>query len=126
MKWINKDFIAELGGVNLYIFCSNNAISFWDILGLCYGIIPIREKTDDEIKYSFGFSIKQDDQISAGFYVSIAENGTSVEIGFEGSNKGTITTKLNYKGGNSKVSFSAKGNPKTGDFSINAGILYTF
>ena len=24
MKWINKDFIAELGGVNLYMFCANS------------------------------------------------------------------------------------------------------
>lgn len=33
-RFINRDPIQEGGGVNLYGFCANNAISSWDVLGL--------------------------------------------------------------------------------------------
>ena len=35
MRWLNRDPIAEDGGLNLYGFCGNNAVSFYDALGLC-------------------------------------------------------------------------------------------
>ncbi len=34
MRWINRDQIAEEGGVNLYQFSNNNGVSSFDILGL--------------------------------------------------------------------------------------------
>ena len=32
-RWINRDPIAEEGGLNLYAFCSNNGINIWDLWG---------------------------------------------------------------------------------------------
>ena len=32
-RWINRDPIAEEGGLNLYAFCSNNGINLWDLWG---------------------------------------------------------------------------------------------
>ena len=34
MRWINRDPIEEEGGLNLYGFCGNSAVSFYDALGL--------------------------------------------------------------------------------------------
>ena len=34
MRWLNPDPIVEEGGENLYLFCRNNGISQYDILGL--------------------------------------------------------------------------------------------
>ena len=34
MRWLNRDPIEEEGGLNLYGFCENNAVSFYDALGL--------------------------------------------------------------------------------------------
>lgn len=36
-KWINKDLIAEHGGLNLYQMIANQPINYWDILGLLSG-----------------------------------------------------------------------------------------
>ena len=35
-KWINKDPIAERGGINLYQMVSNQPINYWDLLGHAY------------------------------------------------------------------------------------------
>jgi RHS repeat-associated protein len=35
-RFINRDPIAEFGGANLFAYCGNNAISFYDPLGLCW------------------------------------------------------------------------------------------
>ena len=32
-RWLNRDFIEEEGGENLYAFCANNPILYYDILG---------------------------------------------------------------------------------------------
>lgn len=32
-RWLGRDPIEEKGGLSLYIFCSNDCINFWDILG---------------------------------------------------------------------------------------------
>ncbi len=32
-RWINRDPIAEAGGLNLYAFCFNNSINLWDLWG---------------------------------------------------------------------------------------------
>ena len=32
-RWINRDPIAEEGGLNLYAFCVNNGINLWDLWG---------------------------------------------------------------------------------------------
>ena len=34
MRWLNRDPIEEDGGLNLYGFCGNNMVSFYDALGL--------------------------------------------------------------------------------------------
>jgi len=42
-RFINRDPIAESGGLNLYGFCGNNGVNGWDILGMTQsidGIIP--------------------------------------------------------------------------------------
>ena len=33
-RWLSKDPIGELGGINLYSFVENNSLSYWDLLGL--------------------------------------------------------------------------------------------
>ena len=33
-RWLVRDVVEEIGGINLYAFCGNNPISFWDYLGL--------------------------------------------------------------------------------------------
>jgi len=33
-RWVNRDPIAEEGGVNLYAFCGNNGVKRVDVLGL--------------------------------------------------------------------------------------------
>jgi len=37
-RWINRDPIAEMGGMNLYAYCENNPISYVDLLGLKWSI----------------------------------------------------------------------------------------
>ena len=34
MRWLNRDPIGEDGGLNLYGFCGNNAVSLYDMMGL--------------------------------------------------------------------------------------------
>ena len=34
MRWLNRDPIGEEGGLNLYGFCGNNAVSLYDMMGL--------------------------------------------------------------------------------------------
>ena len=34
MRWLNRDPIEEEGGMNLYGFCENNAVSLYDMMGL--------------------------------------------------------------------------------------------
>jgi RHS repeat-associated protein len=36
-RWITRDSVGELGGINLYGYCQNNPLSFIDPLGLCPG-----------------------------------------------------------------------------------------
>ncbi|MBR4597314.1 MAG: hypothetical protein IKO42_02825, partial [Opitutales bacterium] len=35
-KWLSKDPMEEFGGINLYQFCGNDPINYWDRLGLCW------------------------------------------------------------------------------------------
>jgi RHS repeat-associated protein len=35
-RWLSRDPIGEQGGICLYVFCGNNAVSKFDILGLLY------------------------------------------------------------------------------------------
>jgi len=44
MRWITRDPIGEEGGVNLYVFCINKAVAFYDILGLTTPSIEEIEK----------------------------------------------------------------------------------
>lgn len=34
-RWISRDPIQETGGLNLYVYCSNNVVNKSDVLGLC-------------------------------------------------------------------------------------------
>ncbi len=34
-RWPSRDPIEEVGGLNLYGFSENNALNYWDVLGLC-------------------------------------------------------------------------------------------
>ncbi len=36
-RWVNRDPIEEMGGLNVYGFVGNDAINLWDILGLSNG-----------------------------------------------------------------------------------------
>ncbi len=35
-SWISKDFLGELGGINLHQFVKNNAVGNWDLLGMVH------------------------------------------------------------------------------------------
>ena len=39
MRWINRDPIAENGGMNLYMFCTNDPVEYYDKFGLRWQII---------------------------------------------------------------------------------------
>jgi len=58
-RWINRDIIEELSGINLYAYCENNTVNFYDPLGLQswmgpgYGAIPV----DGSGGSSSGFSV---------------------------------------------------------------------
>jgi len=40
-RWINRDPIGEEGGINLTLYCENNAIGHFDILGLASYLPPV-------------------------------------------------------------------------------------
>ncbi|MBI4622200.1 MAG: RHS repeat-associated core domain-containing protein, partial [Verrucomicrobia bacterium] len=44
-RFLNRDPIAEQGGLNLYGFCGNDGINRWDVLGMFYfGVPPIKQE----------------------------------------------------------------------------------
>jgi hypothetical protein len=48
-RWLSRDPIGEIGGLNLYVFCSNNATNLFDVLGLADNPSPpdpVTEATD--------------------------------------------------------------------------------
>ena len=55
-RWLSRDPIGEKGGLNLYGFCYNNALSWYDVLGrdaasdFLDKVDPGRDKTDDGAK----------------------------------------------------------------------------
>ncbi|MBO7298366.1 MAG: RHS repeat protein, partial [Kiritimatiellae bacterium] len=50
-RWLSRDPIEEAGGLNLYAFCENNGIVYYDVLGYNCSIIGnIRELTNWELK----------------------------------------------------------------------------
>lgn len=105
MKWINKDPIAEQGGVNLYAFCANNSIVFWDNFGLCNGINHI--KLGDDILLSFWaeFLYKQLKDLYSWEFGVTCEND-NVEI--FGSSGGNSEGSWNAKIGASKDNGSSR------------------
>ena len=40
-KWISRDPIGELGGMNLYAYAANNPVNLWDLTGLCPEAVPV-------------------------------------------------------------------------------------
>ena len=49
MRWLNRDPIEEHGGLNLYAFCGNNGVSYFDGIGLwAITIISSMTTSDDE------------------------------------------------------------------------------
>jgi RHS repeat-associated protein len=40
-RFINKDPIEEQGGLNLYAFCGNNGVNYWDVLGRNPATVPL-------------------------------------------------------------------------------------
>ena len=64
MRWTNQDPMGENGGVNLYVFASNNAILYYDSLGLKkiewlkngYCCSPDTKTTFSEVATTFGLS----------------------------------------------------------------------
>jgi RHS repeat-associated protein len=51
-RWLNRDFIAEEGGLNLYGLVANSAVNWVDADGL--EIVPITFQKDVEIRYFWG------------------------------------------------------------------------
>jgi len=39
-RWLNRDPIAEQGGVNLYGFVGNDGVNSWDLLGMVLNVMP--------------------------------------------------------------------------------------
>jgi RHS repeat-associated protein len=63
-RFINRDPISEAGGVNLYGFCGNNAVSRWDLLGTLDPITVIGDP----------FAPNPDDPWSGSFNPNAPEN----------------------------------------------------
>jgi len=60
-RWLNRDLIEEAGGINLYAFVENNALSWCDLNGLCGGAFgnPVQYPNSDQGESGGGGNTKQ-------------------------------------------------------------------
>jgi RHS repeat-associated protein len=68
-RWINRDPIAERGGVNLYAYVSNNGINLFDLMGLC----PDTKKEAPKGKDSFFDKVNEFIDEAIDFYNEITD-----------------------------------------------------
>ena len=62
-RWLSRDPLGERGGLNLYAFVINNAINYFDFLGLCgepFNCQRISDHADIGGWFLIGFSISAD------------------------------------------------------------------
>jgi len=107
-RWLNRDPLGEMGGVNLYGFVGNDGINYWDALGLQKGAEQLMNPQPPPSKQVVpGVRVRRFVGPGAHQWLSF-DSGIQVGVN-KGQDKGTwVDERQNRPGPNSDVDNPAK------------------